>query len=64
MFIWLRLPAVSNEPLPTVNTGSPPWKALRQSSMIRGSGIRSLHSSRPASGTPFMAARLAARMMS
>ncbi|MCY1354832.1 hypothetical protein D9M69_412260 [compost metagenome] len=32
--------------------------------MIRASGGKSLHSSRPASGTPFIAARLAARMMS
>ena len=48
----------------TVITGKPPCSAPRHSSMIRGSGAKSLHSSRPANGMPFIAARLAARMMS
>ncbi|MNN21227.1 hypothetical protein D3C81_1345390 [compost metagenome] len=58
---WL---AVSYEPVLTERIGRPACRAPRHKPRMRASGLLSLVSSRPARGTPLIAARLTARMMS
>ncbi|MNP08146.1 hypothetical protein D3C76_1002030 [compost metagenome] len=58
---WL---AVSYEPVLTESIGKPACNAPRHRPRMRASGLVSLVSSKPASGTPLIAARLTARMMS